>query len=172
MQRKTILTFLLATISLAPLTGTAPVQAAGTPCTFRFDIDVTPGLSNSPSSGTFTTNGETGTADCKGKINGRTITGPGTYGTEGRYGTDGPATCTSGGKGEGTTSMTLPTSDGPQKFTAPYTLTSGALENGVFSVTFKGDRWSGTARVRPTKGDCVSAPVTRMSAEGEGTMAG
>ena len=74
------------------------------------------------------------------------------------------------GEGNGTTSMTVPTSDGPQHITTPYTYTYGALQNGVFAVTFKGETWSGTAEVRPTRGDCVSAPITKVTAEGKGTL--
>jgi hypothetical protein len=170
-MRRTAIAVLLATIPFLPLTGTVPAQANDqTPCSFKFNADVNPGLSNSPSSGTVTSNGQTGTITCQGKVNGKTVTGPGTYGVDGRYGTNDPDTCTSGGEGNGTASMTIPTSDGPQRVTAPFTYTYGALQNGILAVTFKGETWSGTAEVRPTKGDCASAPLTRMTAEGKGTL--
>ena len=91
-------------------------------------------------------------------------------GVAGRYGTADPDTCTSGGEGDGTMTMTVPTSDGPQHVEAPFTFTYGALQNGLFAVTFRGGQWSGTAEVRPTRGDCVSSSVTRMVAEGRGTL--
>jgi len=65
--------FLLA--SALPVT---PVGAAdGTPCTMELDLTTSPGLSASPSSGTFTSNGETGTISCNGPVNGRQPDRPG-----------------------------------------------------------------------------------------------
>ena len=170
-MRRNVLALLLTTIALLPLTGTAPAQAKEeTPCSFKFDAEITPGLSNSPSSGTHDSKGETGTVECKGKVNGKTVTGPGTFGNAGRYGTADPDTCTSGGEGDGTMTMTVPSADGPQQASAAYTMTYAALQNGIFAVTFKGEHWSGTAEVRPTKGDCVSSALTRMAAEGRGNF--
>jgi len=170
-MRQKVIVGLLATISLLPFAGTGPAQAKEqTPCSFKFDSDIAPGLSNSPSSGTHNSNGETGTVDCKGKVNGKSATGPGKLGVAGRYGTADPDTCTSGGEGDGTMTMTVPTADGPQHVEAPFTFTYGALQNGLLAVTFKGDQWSGTAEVRPTKGDCVNSALTRMTAEGRGTL--
>ena len=170
-MRQKALVVLLATIPFLPLTGIVRAQAKDqTPCSFKFDADVNPGLSNAPSSGTVTSNGETGTVTCQGKVNGKSVTGPGKYGMAGRYGTANPDTCTSGGEGDGTTSMTFPTADGPQHVEAPFTYTYGALQNGVLAVTFKGETWSGTAEVRPTKGDCASAPLSKMTAGGKGTL--
>lgn len=169
-MRRKVIGLLLASIPLLPLTGTTPAHAKDqTPCTFKFDSEITPGLSNSPSSGTHDSKGETGTVDCKGKVNGKTVTGPGKFGNAGRYGTADPDTCTSGGEGDGTTTMTLPTSDGLEKVTATFTYTFAPLQNGIFAVTFKGEQWSGTTEVRPTTGDCVSSAMTRVAAEGKGT---
>jgi hypothetical protein len=165
------LVVLLATIPFVSLTGIVPAQAKDqTPCSFKFNFDANPGVSNSPSSGTVTSNGETGTVTCQGKVNGKTVTGPGTFGVDGKYGTTDPDTCTSGGEGTGTSSMTVPTSDGPQHVTAPFTYTYAPLQNGVFAITFKGETWSGTAEVRPTKGDCVNTPLSKGTAEGKGTL--
>jgi hypothetical protein len=170
-MRRNVIAVVLTTIALLPFAGTGPAQAKEqTPCSFKFNSDINPGLSNSGSSGTHKTGGETGTVDCKGKVNGKTPTGPGTFGVDGRYGTVDPDTCTSGGEGDGTMSLTIPTADGPQHVDAPFTFTYGALQNGLFAVTFKGDQWSGTAEVRPTKGDCVSSSLTKMTAEGRGTL--
>ena len=56
-----------------------------THCTFTSAITLTPGLSIVPSSGTFTSGGETGTVSCDGPVRGIVPTGPGTLGVEGRY---------------------------------------------------------------------------------------
>src|SRR5947199_8774902 len=64
----------------------AQSQDAGTPCRFEVDASLSPGLSRTPSSGTFTSGGETGTVTCDGAVNGEQPTGAGTMGTDGRYG--------------------------------------------------------------------------------------
>jgi hypothetical protein len=170
-MRRNMFGVLLATIVLLPLAGPGPAQAQEqTPCSFKFDAEIEPGLSNAGSSGTHDSKGETGTVDCKGKVNGKTVTGPGRFGNAGRYGTADPDTCTSGGEGDGTMTMTVPTSDGTEQATATYTFTYGALQNGILAVTFNGEQWSGTAEVRPTKGDCVRSALTRMTVDGKGTF--
>lgn len=168
-RRSVIPATLVLLFALVPIAPTAQAKDQ-TPCSFKFDADVNPGLSDAPSSGTVTSKGETGTVTCQGKVNGKSVTGPGTFGTDGKYGTTDPDTCTSGGEGNGTMDLTVPTDDGPQHVTAPYNFTYGALQNGVLAVTFKGETWSGTAEVRPTKGDCVSVPLSKMTAEGKGTL--
>src|SRR5437879_9886367 len=81
---------------------------ARTHCTFTAAIALVPGLSVVPSSGTFSSGGETGTVSCDGPVRGIVPTGPGTLGVEGRYGTKDPDTCF-GGEGEGRFSFTFPT---------------------------------------------------------------
>src|SRR5581483_3829717 len=78
----------------------APPGPTQTHCTFTSTIALAPGLSVVPSSGTFTSGGETGTVSCDGPVRGIVPTGPGTLGVEGRYGTRDPDTCF-GGEGEG-----------------------------------------------------------------------
>ena len=51
-----------------------------TKCEANFDGDVSPGLSSEPTSGTFTSNGPTGSVVCDGPVNGKRPTGPGTWG--------------------------------------------------------------------------------------------
>ena len=82
---------------LMPPAGSAQTQ---THCTFTSTIALVPGLSVVPSSGTFSSGGETGTVSCDGPVRGIVPTGPGTLGVEGRYGTKDPDTCF-GGEGEG-----------------------------------------------------------------------
>ena len=155
-------------ISTTPASGASPTQ-----CTFEHDVVASPGLSTSPSSGTVTTNGETGTFACDGPVNGKQPTGSGTSGTEGRYGTNGADTCQSGGEGDAVMSMTIPTASGPEHITNTNTFAYGAFQAGApFAATFTGDRMSGTMEVTPIDGDCASKPVTRYHVKGKGTLNG
>src|ERR1051325_9165093 len=95
------------------------------PCTFEGDVTASPGLTTSPSSGTDTTNGETGTIACDGRVNGRQPTGQGTWGLEGRYGTKDPDTCQSGGEGDAVMPITIPTSSGPEHIKNTFTYEYG-----------------------------------------------
>lgn len=144
--------------------------ASGTPCTFEYDAVMSPGLSNSPSSGTLTTNGETGTITCNGPVNGKQPTGPGTFGVDSRYGTKQGATCQSGGDVEGVLAFTIPTSSGAEHMTSHFTATFGGLQNGVIHGQFEGDRMSGTSEGTPQDGDCATRPVTKGHVTGKGTL--
>ena len=149
----------------------ATLASAGTPCTFEYDVVASPGLSTSPSSGTITSNGETGTVDCKGPVNGQQPTGVGTAGFEGRYGTNDADTCQSGGEGDGVISMTIPTANGPERIRNNLTYDYGAVSAGTpFSIKFEGDRMSGTLEITPTQGDCASKPITKGHVKGKGTL--
>lgn len=158
----------------APLIPAAASGAnAATQCTFEHEVVASPGLSTSPTSGTITTNGETGNFACDGPVNGKQPTGTGTSGSEGRYGTRGADTCQSGGEGDAVMSMTIPTSGGAEHITNSVTYEYGAFKAGApFSATFKGDRMSGSMEVQPIDGDCASKPVTRYRVKGKGTFNG
>ncbi len=164
----TLLLLSVPAIPATPASGASPTQ-----CTFEHDVVASPGLSTSPSSGTVTTNGETGTFVCDGPVNGKQPTGPGTSGTEGRYGTKGADTCQSGGEGDAVMSMTIPTASGAEHITNTGSFDYGAFKAGApFSATFTGDRMSGTMEVTPIDGDCASKPVTRYHVKGKGTLNG
>jgi hypothetical protein len=146
-------------------------RAAGpTTCTFEADYTISPGLSTSPSSGSITTNGETGTMTCNGPVNGKQPTGPGTIGVTGHYGTKGGETCQSGGRGDYAVSYTIPTSGGPQHVTDTGTFTYGGIQGGLFTGQFQGSRMSGTFQVRPTQGDCLTAPMTKAHQSAKSTL--
>jgi hypothetical protein len=148
------------------------VGAAGpTACTIEADYTLSPGLSSTtPSSGSFSTNGETGTLTCNGPVNGRPPTGPGTIGVSGHYGTKGGETCQSGGGGDYTMAYTIPTSSGPQHVTDNGTFTYGGIQAGVLSGQFQGARMTGTFQVRPTQGDCVTSPMTKLHQSAKSTL--
>jgi hypothetical protein len=151
----------------------ATAATTGTPCTFAFDVTVSPGLSSTAkSSGTFTSNGQTGTITCNGTVNGKQPTGAGTFGTSGRYGTkNGGDTCQSGGNGDGVDNITVPTASGNQSVTSHFTFVYGALKGGgLISGTFTGDRFSGTFDVQLTQGDCVTKPFTKGHVTGKGML--
>jgi hypothetical protein len=153
--------------------GPAAKAAEGAPCTAEVDLSLAPGLSNSPSSGTWTTNGETGTISCTGTLNGNKITGPGTIGGEGRYGTRDPDTCGGGGEAEGPHFISIPTSSGTEHIRNDHVATYGPLEgDGVVGGEFHGPRFSGTFEARPVDGDCVSAPITKVHFIIKGTLKG
>jgi hypothetical protein len=170
MGKRTVL-LIGVTFLLAGAMPVGPARAAGgTPCTFEYDAVISPGLSNSPSSGTVTSNGETGTITCNGPVNGKQPTGPGKFGVDARYGTKKGATCQSGGDGDGVLAFTIPTSSGAEHVTGRFTYTFGGLQNGLFAAQYEGDRMSGTSEVTPQDGDCVSRPVTKVHAKGKGTL--
>jgi hypothetical protein len=155
------------------LMGGVPRVAAqqGTACNFAADFTISPGLSSEPSSGTVSTGGETGTMECQGTVNGKRATGPGTFGADGRYGTQGADTCASGGEGDAHQSFTVPTEGGSEHVDNDVTFTYGALSGGaVVGGEFKSDRFSGTFEITPTEGDCVTAPVTRVHFTARGTL--
>ncbi len=129
-----------------------PVAAAeSVSCTAEGNFTVNPGLSTSPSSGTFTTDGDTGTLDCKGG-------GKGTVGIDGKYGTKDPDSCSAGG--EGTSTGVYKFSDGSQ-VTDTVEFTYGPFQGGALGGSFKGERSSGTFEVTSVDGDCVSKPITK-----------
>lgn len=147
-------------------------SGSGTTCRFASEFTIWPGLSVAPSSGSFASVSGTGTLECDGSVAGHHPTGRGTFGAVGRYGTEGPDSCLSGGEGTAVQSFTLPTAGGEVAITNPVTFTwrplprpvewerwsSGALISGEF----KGESASGTFEVAALEGDCVTAPVTRV----------
>jgi hypothetical protein len=157
--------------------------AQATACRFSAEFDLAPGLSLTPTSGTFTSGGETGSITCSGRVDGRMVTGPGTFGADGRYGTADGDSCVSGGEGSATQSFTLRTGDGPVPIGNPITFTyqpvpgppgdreaAEVIPPAVASGRFSGPRFSGTFEVTALKGDCVTGPVTRVRLDGRGTL--
>ena len=142
--------------------------AAKTKCNFTSTITLQPGFSLVPSTGTFSSGGETGTVTCDGPVRGIVPTGPGTLGVEGRYGTRDPDTCF-GGEGEGRFSFTFPTAIGPGKRSNVFTFTFSLI--GLSGSGFSGDGFGGGFdEVQPEEGDCVVHPVTKIVVKGHGTI--
>lgn len=158
--------------------GIGPANARAeetTRCTFAYVINLSPGLSTQPSSGTVTTNGSTGKMDCKGPVNGQPARGKGTIGIDGHYGFRDPDSCasgiTGGGEGIGSTALMVPTKAGEQRMDDWYSLTYGKPSSrGVLSGTFEGGHYSGTFSIYPLKGDCLTSPLTQALVTGEALL--
>jgi hypothetical protein len=134
-----------------------------TNCEARATFTFTPGFWREGNSGTWTSDGETGTVTCDGPVNGKRPTGPGTYGASGRYGTEDPDDC-SNAEGDYQNSITIPTADGPERVTNRGAWRGGAFQGGgAFGGTFTGQTADGSFEITPTEGDCVTRPVTKVN---------
>lgn len=164
---------LLVVALLLPLTvlSARPAHAqGGAVCTFAANFTVLPGFSNTPTNGTFSTGGETGTIDCVGLVFGQEVLGAGTFGFVGRYGTGpgGGDTC-SDGAGQGTYSMHVPTSLGivhaEGSFTESFLGNAGQMvgQGPVMEI-------SCLYQFRPTQGDCVTTPARAETLTGQGAI--
>ncbi|HKY76442.1 MAG TPA: hypothetical protein VJS45_09890 [Acidimicrobiia bacterium] len=162
-----------ATVALFVAVAAAPAPAAPAPtrCAFSVVVSLSPGLSLVPSTGEFTSGGETGTVSCDGVVRGVRPVGPGTLGVVGRYGTNDPDTCLDG-EGEGRFSFTFPTADGEGRRSNVFAFSFGLLRalTGGPSGEFSGQGFSGTIEVQPEEGNCLVTPVTRVSIRGQGTI--
>lgn len=148
--------------------GSSPARAGDdVHCVSVHDAALSPGLSIEGSSGSAHVSG--GTMDCDGPVNGRTPTGVGTYSEESRYGTADADTCQDGGEGGGVFEASVPTADGDQPLNAAFTFTYGDLTTNPGFVTgeFTGEGVSGTFKITPLEGDCVTRPITRVRVDAE-----
>lgn len=173
MYRRTVMALVVLVLTGLVPVGTAPAGATertaenpnpnDTHCLAEFDIVLSPGLSGVPSSGTLTTNGETGTITCDGAIKGHQAAGLGRRGEVGRYGTDGPDTCASGGEAEVSFSFTIPTTGGDQHVVGTLTVAYGPLKGGtLYGGTLTGPQMYGKFEVVPLEGNCLTTPLTRV----------
>ena len=128
-----------------------PVAAEAMSCTAEGDLVISPGLSTSPSSGTYGTD-QPGTLNCKGG-------GKGTVEPSGKYGTKDPDTCSSGGEGAGKATFTF--ADGKTITDDAIEFTYGPFQGGALGGSWKGSRSSGTFEVTSADGDCVTRPISK-----------
>lgn len=152
----------LAALAAAGPLAAAPAQAAGATsavCVNRIAATFTPGLRVTPSSGAVTTNGETGSMTCVGKIGGHRITGPGSFGVDYTYT---GATCVSH-VGSGTAQITLPTTAGIKHMVGTFTNRRIALIIRP-EARFPGVRLTAIGVAIPTQGNCFVTPLTRVLA--------
>jgi hypothetical protein len=150
---------------LGPVPASARAEVAGPSasravCVAHWTDSVTPGISMTPSVGTFTSNGQTGTITCVGSVAGHAVTGPGTFGEQGTA----SGTCASG-SGTAIFSMTIPTDGGPVTLTMPAAFTFAA------GIGFRPTgSFPGGFVFAPTRGDCVLTPVTQIAVVLHGTL--
>jgi hypothetical protein len=144
---------LIASLSLVP----SPARAADNAiCTASMPVTLDPGLDLTSRPSTFSTQGATGTIDCHGSVNGKQITGPGTFVNGG---VNNGGTCAQG-MGTGQFQVQIPTGkDGKDMETVsgPYTF----QYLGVLG-TFSGPKFSGTFQFLPTAGNCLATPMTKV----------
>jgi hypothetical protein len=154
------------TLALAAVAG--PAQAAGdapdTPCQAEIYVNLDPGVSLQPSSGSFASNGQDGKVACTGDVDGRHSVAGGMGGAVGKYGVDNPNSCYQlKGKAVFTLTANLPTDTKPILFSDDVTGEYGPLENNwFFGGSFKGSHSYGTFKFTPVDSDCAVRPVKKL----------
>ncbi|MGQ0845125.1 MAG: hypothetical protein ACT4QF_13435 [Sporichthyaceae bacterium] len=158
-------TALIAGVLVAPQAAVA--DEPDTPCTAEISIDLDPGVGLQPSSGSFTSGGESGGLSCTGKIGGREVTAGGKGGAIGKYGVDGPNSCAKlDGKTAFRITATLPGTGGDIKFSDDVLGQYGPLQgNFFFGGSFQGKKSYGTFKFTPVDSDCVVRPVKKLFAQ-------
>ena len=125
----------------------------------------TPGFTPTPSAGTLTSNGQTGSIECFGTIRGQRVTGPGTLGFVQRY-TGGSCR---GHVGTGKLHLVIPTAAGNVDTVGTLAVRRTALTVRV-KVRFPGLRYSGNGVIFPRLGDCASTPLEQVKVTMTGTL--
>jgi hypothetical protein len=148
--------------------GGSAAESRPTACTFSAEFTLVPGLSLTPSSGEFTSGGQTGEIACDGPVEGNLPAG--NFGA-GRYGTDGPDDCQSPGDGDGVQSFTMPLAHGSLHMTNRITFTDGILAaGGLILRPLRGGAVLGHLRDHTDRGRLRHRPVTRVWLKGKGTF--
>ena len=146
---------------IALLSATATHAAAPAPpsavCTNTFTATITPGFTPTPRAGKLSTNGQTGSIECFGTIEGARVTGPGTLGFVERH-TGG--TCR-GHTGTGRVHLIIPTSQGTKDMYGALVVRRTGLTVRA-RVRFAGVRYSGNGVIFPRLGDCASIPLEQV----------
>jgi len=159
----------LATCAAAALLTTAPAEAAGktsAACTNHFVATISPGFSPIATAGTQTTNGQTGSIACVGRIAGHRVTGIGTIGFDATYsgGTCASETAT------GTVRATIPTTGGPQHLVGALTVRRTALSISATVRFNHGIRYRGVGTPIPVQGNCAMTPLQQAVIVLTGTL--
>lgn len=134
----------------------APATSAT--CTGLLTINLTPGFTATPGSGSATSGGQTGTMTCLGTLDGHRITGLGSFGAQETYTTGaGCLTDTSSGQ----VSATFPTTAGPVSIVgALLARRLGLIES--IEIAFPRSHFSGIAVDVPTIGTCLLSPLQQV----------
>lgn len=147
-------------------------DAPDTRCQAAITVDLKPGISLQPSSGSLTSGGETGSGACNGPVNGQQTTAGGVGGVTGRYGVDAPNSCTKlDGKATFTLTATFPTENsGETKFRDDVTAQYAPLQgNWIAGGSFQGKKSYGTFKLTPAgpTNNCVVTPITKLLVQGD-----
>ncbi|MDQ4131605.1 MAG: hypothetical protein M3133_11570 [Actinomycetota bacterium] len=158
------LALVLITLTPLPALGSHNSSPESSPeslnCTAVLDVAFEPGLSITPSKGTFKTV-KPGAVECVGMLQGQQLTGPGSLSLAGNYGqsSDAGDTCTLV-LGTGTYALRLPTRPGAVSETGRFAEVLGPTREGSFSAVSEDRKWGGSFDFSPTQGDCLLAPIT------------
>ncbi len=158
------LALVLITLTPLPAMGSHNSSPESSPealnCTTVLDVAFEPGLSVTPSKGTFKTV-KPGAVECVGMLQGQQVSGPGSLSLTGNYGqsSDAGDTC-SLVLGTGTYSLRLPTRQGTVSETGRFAEVLGPTGEGSFSAVSEDRKWGGSFDFSPTQGDCLLAPIT------------
>jgi hypothetical protein len=170
-RRRRITAGLLAPAALiaAGSLGAAPVHGATAPpsavCTNTFTATIAPGFTPTPGAGKLSSNGQTGSIECFGMIQGKRVTGPGTLGFVERH-TRGSCR---GHTGTGRVHLVIPTTAGPKDMVGRLSVRRTGLTVAV-KVRFPGVRYSGNGVVFPRLGDCMNTPLEQIRVTMTGTL--
>lgn len=167
-MRRLLRTTVLAA-SLLPTLLAWPARAGGATnvtCTFELVTHFSPGFTLTETSGTDQSAGESGFIDCTGTIKGNRVTGRGSAGNAGVY----TATCFVD-RGSGRYFFTVPTNGGPLRVEGTYTYERVGLVL-VGNLVQPDARGHMTLVVVPTKGDCLTTPITEALAKGVAVLNG
>ncbi len=155
---------------LAVLVAPAPAHGAlPAGCVLDVVVFTTPGLSTTtPGLSEGRAGDGAGSIDCHGLVDGKPVTGPGTYATVFRFGPGlaGGFSCAQGA-GVGTQTFSIPTTAGPVTRTEELSFTWVGPTG-----RFRGASLSGTFEFIPLTGDCVTSPMTRAGIRGQGLLSG
>ena len=160
----------LATLAFVALPATGSAQAAArtsAACTGQLTLTIAPGFSVTPSAGTLTSHGQTGTLTCIGTIDGQRVTGPGTVGLDETYAR---GDCLSH-VGTGTATITVPTTAGPKHLAGAATSRRIGLALSA-EVRFPSARFSGVGLAVPLQGSCLLTPMRQALITVTGTLIG
>lgn len=151
--------------------GAATAEAApatSAVCTGLITLHISPGFDLRPGAGVVGSGGETGTVRCAGTLEGRLITGRGTFSVEETYASGGG--CLSD-RSSGTVSTTLPTTGGPLHLVGALTARRIGLVEFI-DIEFPRARFSATGVVVPVVGTCATTPLTRALLSVTGVLSG
>ena len=129
-------------------------------CVAQLRDALSPGVTLSPTTASYTSGGETGSLLCLGSVNGYHVTGAGTIGDSGTV----KGSCVTGSV-SGALSMTIPTTGGAVALRVPVEAMFAA---GIGQR--QSEMFPGSFIFVPTRGDCVITPVSEIGVLVLGTL--